>query len=110
MILDEAKFPFPTIRDQQKEVIEELNKITDDKKYIMLQCGTGTGKSALAVGISNTIGPSFILTTTKQLQDQYDKDFSKTSFCHIKGKGNYDCTFMDGLVPCDVGPSIKVQS
>lgn len=106
MILDESKFPFPTIREQQKEVIAELNKITDDKKYIMLQCGTGTGKSALAVGISNTIGPSFILTTTKQLQDQYNKDFSKTSFCHIKGKGNYTCSFMDDLVTCDIGPCI----
>lgn len=106
MILDEAKFPFPTIREQQKEVIEELNKIPDDKKYILLQCGTGTGKSAIAVGISNTIGPSFILTTTKQLQDQYDKDFSKTSFCHIKGKGNYPCYYMDDIVPCDVGPCI----
>ena len=106
MILDEAKFPFPTIREQQREVIEELNKIPDDKKYILLQCGTGTGKSALAVGMSNTIGPSFILTTTKQLQDQYDKDFSKTSFCHIKGKANYPCSFMDDLVMCDAGPCI----
>lgn len=91
MLIDEKLFPFPNIREQQKQIIEELNKLDDTKKFIFIQAGTGVGKSALAVSICRTLGKGFILTTTKQLQDQYNKDFNKLSFTHIKGKGNYSC-------------------
>lgn len=91
MLIDKKLFPFPTIRDQQKQIIDELNKLDDTKKFIFIQAGTGVGKSALAVSICRTLGKGFILTTTKQLQDQYNKDFNKLSFTHIMGQSNYNC-------------------
>lgn len=106
-LLDIDKFPFPEIREQQKEAINKLNKVSGNKKYVFLELGTGVGKSPIAVGICETLGSGYILTTTKQLQDQYSRDFAKRSFTHIKGRGNYLCDFVDGKISCDAAPCIS---
>lgn len=107
-LIDESKFPFAEIRPQQKEVIDKLNALPDNKKFILLECGTGTGKSGLAVAMAQTIGPAYLLTTTKQLQDQYSRDFDNLSFVQVKGKQNYPCYFTDENTTCDVGPCIAM--
>ncbi len=108
MLIDPKLFPFKEIRPQQQEVIDKLNALPDDKRFIMLECGTGTGKSGLAVAMAKTVGPAYLLTTTKQLQDQYARDFSGTQFVQVKGKQNYPCYFTDENTTCDVGPCIAL--
>lgn len=108
MLANKSLFPFPTLRPQQEEVIEKLNQVDPSKKYIFLECGTGTGKSGIAVDVAKSAGPAYVLTTTKQLQDQYGRDFEKESFAIIKGKQNYPCTFTDGNCTCDVAPCVAL--
>ena len=65
-------FPFSHPRKFQLETISEiLEAINKGYKYIVLEAGTGTGKSAIAATLSQMFDSSFILTITKQLQDQY---------------------------------------
>lgn len=59
-------------------------------KNIIVEAGTGTGKSAIATTIARYIGNSYILTMTKQLQNQYLDDFDYM-LSEIKGKSNYQC-------------------
>ena len=65
-------FPFKEARSNQLELIEEiLNAFeAEDKKYVILEAGTGTGKSAIAATIGQILQPAYILTMTKQLQRQ----------------------------------------
>lgn len=109
MLIDKNLFPFEKIRPQQNDIIDELNNIPDNIKYIFLQCGTGVGKSALAVSLSRTLGRSYILTTSKQLQDQYTRDFSEIGLVSLKGKSNYSCFLTDDILDCSNGPCIGMQ-
>lgn len=106
MLVNKYHFPFDTIREQQSQIIDELNKIPPEKKYIFLQCGTGIGKSALAVTMGKTAGKAYIVSTSKQLQDQYVKDFSNKGLVTMKGRSNYPCFVLDDKSDCSKGPCI----
>ena len=84
---------FPTKykpRDIQIELWNEIQSVLKSGyKKIILSAPTGVGKSLLAASIANQIGSSFIVTSTKSLQDQYSKDL--TEFYSVKGKGNFAC-------------------
>ena len=83
-------FPFERPRDAQLETISEIRKaIAKGYRYIVLEAGTGTGKSAIAATLANMSESSYILTVTKQLQDQYLKDFK--NFNLVKGRSNFQC-------------------
>ena len=78
-------------RPEQKNIINELiEAIEMGFKNIIVEAGTGTGKSAIATTIARYIGDSYILTMTKQLQNQYLDDFDYM-LREIKGKSNYQC-------------------
>ncbi len=84
-------FPFAEPRKGQLETISEiLEAIRKGYKYIILEAGTGTGKSAIAAGLANMMDSSYILTITKQLQDQYLRDFP--DFKLVKGRSNFQCS------------------
>lgn len=101
-------FPFPKIRPQQEKAIEFaldqfLNK---DKKFVIIEAETGTGKSPMAITIAKYLNKhlkakeeyesgGWILTTQKMLQDQYMKDFGvpRGSLRTIKSSSNYGCEF-----------------
>ena len=51
----------------------------------------GTGKSAIAKTVASHLGSAYILTATKQLQDQYLSEFP--DLVTIKGKNNYTCYY-----------------
>ena len=69
-------FPFKQARHNQLELITEiLNALESDKRYVILEAGTGTGKSAIAATLGQILQPSYILTMTKQLQRQYADEF-----------------------------------
>ena len=83
-------FPFENPRADQLETISEIiEAINQGYEYIVLEAGTGTGKSAIAATLSNMSESSYILTITKQLQDQYLRDFK--DFRVVKGRANFNC-------------------
>ena len=91
-ILEEVQenFVFKNPRDDQLETISEIKEAIDKGyKYIILEAGTGTGKSAIAATLASLFDTSYILTVTKQLQDQYRDDFP--SFQVVKGRSNFTC-------------------
>lgn len=106
-------FPFDSPRDAQKKAIEfAIDAWTNkNKKYVILEMGTGCGKSAIGVTLSRwaqavssctnnndeyDIG-SWYLTTQKVLQEQYMKDFGSSSppMKTIKSASNYTCQMFD---------------
>ena len=95
-------FPFPVIRQQQQVALDFLNEafINEDKKFVILEAGTGVGKSAVGYCFAsfmnaNTLSSAYFLTTQKILQEQYIKDFGapKGPMCSISSSSNYGCTF-----------------
>lgn len=94
-------FPFEKPRKGQLEIISKIkNAIDDGFKFIVLQAGTGTGKSVIATTLSKIYEPAYILTMTKQLQSQYANEFS---YPLVKGRGNFSCKSANLEASCDTG-------
>ena len=100
-IIDEKKFPFSEIRPKQQNIINKINN-NPDKRYIIIEAETGVGKSAVAVTACKNGNKGYIVTSTKQLQNQYMSDFYNQSITSVKGKNNYRCYFEDRLT-CNNG-------
>ena len=99
-------FPYPTIRNQQLEAINfAVDSIKrDGKKFVVIEAGTGVGKSAIGLTVARLLSGddsgeytrgAYFLTTQKILQEQYVKDFGgfKGSMKSIKSSSNYTCNF-----------------
>jgi len=69
--------------------------LSQSKRFIILEAPVGFGKSAIAAWLCNRLGSAYLLTSTKQLQDQYSLDFG---FPVVTGKANFTC-----LVPTPSG-------
>ncbi|MGZ7118448.1 MAG: helicase C-terminal domain-containing protein [Methanobacterium sp.] len=94
-------FPFEKPREGQLEIISKIkNAIDDGFKFIVLEAGTGTGKSAIASTLTKIYSPAYILTMTKQLQSQYANEFS---YPLVKGRGNFLCKSAGLETSCDTG-------
>ncbi len=94
-------FPFKSPREGQLEIISDINEaIENGYKYIILEAGTGTGKSGIATTLARMYQSAYILTMTKQLQTQY---FNEFNFPMVKGRGNFYCLNDDLDSTCDVG-------
>ena len=107
----EQHFPFDTIRQQQIEAIEfAIENWSKGKKYVVLEMGTGCGKSAIGVTLSRWLRNAYplsqdahedagawFLTTQKVLQEQYMRDFGSCSepMKTIKSSNNYVCQMFD---------------
>jgi len=98
-------FPYKKIREQQSEAIEFiLDAVQEGKKYIVVEAGTGVGKSAIGLTVSRLLSEleehaqstgAYFLTTQKILQEQYVNDFGgfKGPMKSIKSSSNYTCNF-----------------
>jgi len=107
-------FPFQKIRKEQSKAIEfALDAYESGKRFVILELGTGVGKSAIGITISrymeayasktrdekgDVMTGSYIITTQKILQEQYLRDFggssTKTTLVKsIKSSSNYQCSF-----------------
>ena len=83
-------FPFQNIRKNQSKVCDEIEDcIKSNVKYIFLEAPTGFGKSPIAITLARYLGSSHICTSTKDLQNQYSKDFPFIK--EAKGKRNFIC-------------------
>ena len=95
-------FPYPEPRQQQ---VNSINKVIEgfenDKKYAIVECGTGVGKSAVGVTVARYFNEKFkdeedsgcyILTTQKLLQLQYERDFRKIGMSSLYSSSNYTCS------------------
>tara|TARA_B100002019_G_scaffold35851_4_gene30024 strand:- start:371 stop:2584 length:2214 start_codon:yes stop_codon:yes gene_type:complete len=85
---------FPEARLEQQQVIPEImNLVEQGYKNIVIECPTGSGKSAMAMMIPKIFGgngPSaYLATHLKGLQEQYMREmpFMRS----VMGKSNYDC-------------------
>ena len=96
-----VNFPFEEPRTGQLEIIQDINDaIRKGYKYIILEAGTGTGKSAIATTLAKMYESAYILTMTKQLQSQYTDEFN---FPLVKGRGNFACLHDNLESTCDMG-------
>lgn len=94
-------FPFIEPREGQLEIIQEIREAIDNGFcYILLEAGTGTGKSAVATTLTNIYHPAYILTMTKQLQSQYSGQFG---YPLVKGRGNFSCKETGLEDSCETG-------
>ena len=100
--LDEANaidfFPEgKTPRDAQRDAIGQIDAaFKRGVKVVALEMPTGGGKSWIAQTFARQIraqgGRSFVLTSQKILQDQYEADFPEPEMVLLKGRNAYPCT------------------
>ena len=104
-------FPLKKIRNNQGKVLDEIEEaIKSNKKYIFLEAPTGFGKSPIAITLASYLGSSHICTSTKDLQNQYSKDFNFIK--EGKGKRNFPCILKEneGIhETCEYGPCQKQE-
>lgn len=105
-------FPFKNPREGQLETVTEIyNAMLKGYKYIILEAGTGTGKSAIAACLASLVNNAYIFTVTKQLQEQYTNDFK--DFALVKGRSNFQCLNYkqdDINETCDMGSCVLEKS
>jgi len=99
-------FPYAQIREQQSLAILYAlqNFLKNDKRFVIIEAGTGVGKSAIGLTVSKYIHDNYhyngdygngtwYLTTQKILQDQYIKDFGQSEKMRsVKSAKNHACT------------------
>ncbi len=101
-------FPFKQARNNQLELISEiLEAFETGYKYVILEAGTGTGKSVIAATLAQILQPAYILTMTKQLQRQYADEFG---YNQVKGRNNFLCLDSGSIVSCDQGTCQSTRS
>ena len=116
-------FPYKEPRDQQKRVIDKVIKsfADDGKKYAIIDCGTGVGKSAIGLTIAKYLNRNstfegnyepgaYFLTTQKLLQEQYASDFKKDNLISLYSSSNYICS-KDKKASCkDIQTALRTNS
>lgn len=96
-------------RSQQQEVLDVLTKEWDNYDYFVLNLPTGVGKTFIACALGDAVGRTYMLTSTLQLQAQYEKSWGQ--IVNLKGRGNYDCNvnpaFTVDSAPCLANEDLK---
>src|SRR5262249_32025606 len=93
--------PSYEFRPGQVEMAEAVESAVADKRHLIVEAGTGTGKTLAYLVPALLSGKRIVVSTgTKNLQEQlYFKDvpFLQQHFprplkvCYMKGRGNYAC-------------------
>ena len=104
MNINVSGFPYKKMRDQQKHILRTIDN-NWDKRFVVIEAPPGVGKSGIAMTLLSSVKNGFLITSTKQLQDQYIRDFSsdyRYDIESIKGRQNYTCKENENLT-CDMG-------
>ena len=105
-------FPYHTPRSGQIESVTNLIEAMESYDYCILDAGTGFGKSAVARTILDyyaceKYNDSYLLTSTKMLQEQYYEECKNNphnvDYKVGKGRGNFLCREYQTLVNCNQG-------
>lgn len=89
-------------RTEQIAIINQIeHALNEGYTNIILEAGTGIGKSAIATTIAKTFDDSYICTMTNQLQSQYLHDF-EYMLTEIKGRSNYYCNYGGYCDDCEM--------
>ncbi len=115
-------FPYPSPRDAQDEAIRfALDAYSQGKRFVVIEAGTGVGKSAIGLTVSRVINNSnnilpegitrgsWYVTTQKVLQDQYIKDFGSLGMRSIKSATNYSCSFKKGNTCAESQKLLRIE-
>src|ERR1700743_953929 len=88
-------------RPGQVEMAEAVEAALHDKRHLIVEAGTGTGKTLAYLVPALQSGPGVVISPgTKNLQEQLffkDVPFLQQHFdrplkvCYMKGRGNYAC-------------------
>lgn len=96
-------FPLPAFRPGQEEIVAIIEKfLAGDRRFLILECPTGTGKSPLALMVGRAAKSSYLVTANKLLQEQYLRDFDDF-LADLRGRSNYRCLTHPGY-NCDDSP------
>lgn len=77
-------------RESQVKILKDIDSaISSGFRKIILCAPTGIGKSHIAMTTARLFGKSFVITASKQLQDQYVHDFP--FLYSVKGKSTFPC-------------------
>jgi len=98
-------------RPQQQQVLNTVEANWDKFDYFILNCPTGVGKTLIGESIGGVSFNAYFLTSTIQLQEQYEKSW--TALVNLKGRGNYQCNinpaFTVDAAPCTAAPELAIQ-
>lgn len=98
-------------REQQKHVLDVVHAEWDKYDYFVMNLPTGVGKTFVACAVSDAVGRAYLLTSTLQLQNQYEKSWDR--IVNLKGRGNYQCNvnpnFQVDSAPCLASPKLLKQ-
>lgn len=97
-------FPLAKPRDIQVQALKDIcNSFNNGAEYVVAEVPVGGGKSAIALALARTMGRSYILTLTEQLQEQYLHDFRAHGLEALKGRGKFTCGRLGGDSTCADG-------
>ena len=115
-------FPYDQPREAQDKAIQfAIDAFDSGKRFVVIEAGTGVGKSAIGLTISRHINNqsnelpeeinrgTWYLTTQKVLQEQYIKDFGKLGMKSVKSASNYDCSFKKGNTCSETQKLLKIE-
>jgi len=92
-------FPYPEFRNNQAETIDNILKQSGDKKYVIIEAPTGSGKSAIGYTVGTYLNDYYYITAQKILQSQLSADFGEDGvwadepMVELKGRNAYECIF-----------------
>ena len=99
-------FPYDEPRQEQIRAINfALDAFKNDKRFVIVEAGTGVGKSAIGFTLAQAViegsdpndpvfnQGAYYLTTQKILQEQYMRDFKSKGMLSLKSSGNYRCQY-----------------
>mgnify|MGYP006404455809 FL=1 len=101
-------FPFDVPRQEQVIAIDKAltSFLENDKKFFILEAGTGVGKSAVGLTLGRILNEklpfddvfskgSYFLTTQRVLQEQYENDFGRPAgkMSSVYSSRNYNCEY-----------------
>ena len=95
--------PYPSWRPGQLEAIEEITYSPVNANF--LSAPTSFGKSGVGFALSRALGNATILTSTKQLANQYLRDWPMLD--EMKGRANYPCLMEEGKTAANAKCTLK---
>lgn len=101
-------FPFPEARPGQLETVEQIRAKTEAGYRVLVNGGTGFGKSPTMLALAATFHSAWILVGKNDLVEQYRKDFEHLQHVgFLKSKTQFRCSVVPGQSCYDADAECK---